>query len=271
MKPNFATLTVTPNGLELRASYDSSLVAGIKALPYSERRWEPNKKVWIIAPQHAGKVADLCQRFLGIEVKLPKVIDKPQPQTQAFKIEYVGAAKDRGDLISSTGYANNDWSVIFPLETLKAWFEPDSENRPGEARTLYATLTITRQADEEQIKKAYRRLAMQWHPDKNKDIEAPEQFMRIQAAYETLSNPQQRKKYDAGLMFSASIGQSNRPSNDDYRPPLKCGWVLVEGVPSLGRFIVSKILAWEDITNDLGQTMITHWPPGEKHFKTEWR
>ncbi|XP_013134131.1 PREDICTED: dnaJ homolog subfamily C member 21 isoform X2 [Papilio polytes] len=62
----------------------------------------------------------------------------------------------------------------------------------------YDVLCITKEASSSEIKKAYRKLALQWHPDKNLDKlqEAKEQFQLIQNAYEVLSDPQERSWYD---------------------------------------------------------------------------
>lgn len=61
----------------------------------------------------------------------------------------------------------------------------------------YEVLSIAREASASDIKKAYRRLALQWHPDKNLDNlqEAKEQFQLVQNAYEVLSDPQERAWY----------------------------------------------------------------------------
>ncbi|NXO00300.1 DJC21 protein, partial [Rhinopomastus cyanomelas] len=63
----------------------------------------------------------------------------------------------------------------------------------------YEVLGVKRDASEEDLKRAYRRQALRWHPDKNLDNaeEAAEQFKLIQAAYDVLSDPQERAWYDS--------------------------------------------------------------------------
>lgn len=58
---------------------------------------------------------------------------------------------------------------------------------------FYKTLHVEKTADAQQIKKAYRKLAIKHHPDKGGD---PEQFKEITRAYEVLSDEEKRKKYD---------------------------------------------------------------------------
>ncbi|MBW1877311.1 MAG: DnaJ domain-containing protein [Deltaproteobacteria bacterium] len=74
----------------------------------------------------------------------------------------------------------------------------------------YNVLGVSRKATQEDIKKAYRGLAMRWHPDRNPDDQQAEQrFKDITAAYRCLSNPQERGRYDR-------LGPLYHP---DGRPP----------------------------------------------------
>jgi molecular chaperone DnaJ len=63
---------------------------------------------------------------------------------------------------------------------------------------LYALLGIAHDAGPDEVKKAYRRLARELHPDVNPDPEVQERFKEITAAYEILSDPEKRQRYDAG-------------------------------------------------------------------------
>jgi len=75
---------------------------------------------------------------------------------------------------------------------------------------FYALLGISREASEAEIKKAYRKLAMEYHPDRNPSSEAEAKFKQITEAYEVLRDPQKRAAYDrygkAGLGGGGGYG-----------------------------------------------------------------
>ncbi|MFW6264451.1 MAG: DnaJ domain-containing protein, partial [Cyanobacteriota bacterium] len=78
---------------------------------------------------------------------------------------------------------------------------------PGD---YYETLGVSRDASKEDIKRAYRRLARKYHPDVNKELGAEERFKEINRAYEVLSEPETRARYDrfgeAGVGAGAGVG-----------------------------------------------------------------
>src|ERR687893_1474305 len=61
----------------------------------------------------------------------------------------------------------------------------------------YKTLGVDKKASQDDIKKAYRKLARQYHPDTNKDSGAEDRFKEVSEAYDVLSDPDQRRRYDA--------------------------------------------------------------------------
>ncbi len=77
-------------------------------------------------------------------------------------------------------------------------------------RDYYEVLGVARGANDDELKKAYRRLAKQYHPDTNKEHGADARFIEINEAYETLSDPQKRSLYDryghAGLNGGNAAG-----------------------------------------------------------------
>src|SRR5574344_2044597 len=85
-------------------------------------------------------------------------------------------------------------------------------------RDYYEVLGVEKTATVDQIKKAYRKKAIQYHPDKNPgDKEAEEKFKEAASAYDVLSNPEKRQRYDqfgdAGL--GSSAGGAGGFSMDD--------------------------------------------------------
>jgi DnaJ-class molecular chaperone len=71
---------------------------------------------------------------------------------------------------------------------------------------FYSTLGVPKSSSADEIKKAYRKLALQYHPDRNKTAEGTEKFKEITKAYEVLSDPQKRQTYD---QFGAAAFENN--------------------------------------------------------------
>lgn len=272
-----AKLTLDKGDLILTSPFNRGLVEDIKALPYSARQWDATNRVWRISYAYGSDVARSVQKHLGQIIEVPKQISYSASyvQTKLFKIEYIGSVRERDDgTQTATGFANGQWSVIFPYQALKDWF--GQEQKPDEAPSFYAVLGIKRKATPEEIKKAYRLAAKTWHPDVNREPDAHEQFLRIQRAYEILSDEMMRRRYDAALLFEKEANKQAKRHKEAmvekyaWQPPLRCGWLSVEGTESLGRFTVGKILAWSEIKNNDGLIMVSYWPKGSEKFQTEW-
>ena len=79
-------------------------------------------------------------------------------------------------------------------------------------KDYYQTLGVARTASDAELKKAFRKLAREYHPDVAKDKKkAEEKFKEINEAYEVLSDPDKRKRYD-------ELGPNGK-SGADFRPP----------------------------------------------------
>ncbi|MCX8008893.1 MAG: DnaJ domain-containing protein [Patescibacteria group bacterium] len=89
-------------------------------------------------------------------------------------------------------------------------------------RDYYEILGVSKSATMDEIKRAYRKLALEWHPDRNKSPEANEKFKEINEAYEVLSDPKKRQTYDqfghaAFQPGSGGFGSQGSPFSGGFR------------------------------------------------------
>jgi len=92
----------------------------------------------------------------------------------------------------------------------------------SQKRDYYDILGVSRQASPEEIKKAYRKIAIKYHPDKNPDDkEAEDKFKEAAEAYEVLGNPEKRQRYDRfgheGVGGAGGFGQGGMSMDDIFQ------------------------------------------------------
>jgi curved DNA-binding protein CbpA len=102
----------------------------------------------------------------------------------------------------------------------------------------YAVLGIPRDASDQQVQRAYRRMAKRYHPDLHPDAQTSQQMRRVNQAWETLSSPGSRARYDAesALPRSASSGHWSAPARRSAPPsPPPQAWNTAWASPSTAR------------------------------------
>ncbi|XP_013178456.1 PREDICTED: dnaJ homolog subfamily C member 10-like [Papilio xuthus] len=82
--------------------------------------------------------------------------------------------------------------------------------------TYYEILGVSKQAATQEIKQAYKKLAIKYHPDKNSDEAVQEKFLKITEAYETLKDPEKRRKYDIYGSHGAYTRKYDYQSQSEY-------------------------------------------------------
>lgn len=267
------SVTAHNGALRVQTPYNAGFVAAIKALPSTARRYDPQTRTWLVGTQYANEIRGLIHRFFGEDIgdldDLVVLANNPETEMRVCDVWYLGRTKPAGDEYQASGMnSQKEWLFIFPERVLREWFEGDTQY--VNVTTLYGVLGVQRTASDDEIKSAYRRMVKQWHPDVCKEPNAQEMFIKIKESYELLSDPNKRARYDAGLALEASLGAADKQSNQiGYRAPLRCGYVLAEGYESLGRFVVQKILKWEDIITEKG-TLVASWPAGATEPIWSW-
>jgi curved DNA-binding protein CbpA len=113
----------------------------------------------------------------------------------------------------------------------------------------YNVLELNRNASLDEIRKSFRTLALRYHPDKNKNSESKEKFMKIVEAYETLSDVNGKRKYDESITIKKDS------------PKYDFSWT-----PSAD---FEKVYSYSKIKNTYGGGGI--WDIGEKASKAMWK
>jgi hypothetical protein len=269
------TVTLEGDALCVRSPYNSEFVADIKSLPSAERKFDPARKVWLVSRAQSAKLSKFIAECYHEIALIPQGTVTAVKEQRIFEVRYIGLTKERatGEEPTAFGFVDGQWKIIFPESILRSWFADVA--KPSEVKTLYSVLGVDREAEADAIKKSYRRLARQWHPDVCREPDAKEQFQKLQAAYEIIGDPTRRAKYEAGLKLEASLKREKIPTDNfsawsGYRSPLRCGLILCDCIATLGRFKVEKIHVWDDITNSKGQTLVSSWIMGDDKPLEVW-
>ena len=270
-----ATLRRVGTTVEVATPFDPLFIAGLKAqIPSAARTWR--KPVWIVDGNYFDIVHALCVDAFGPATVTGDPTVGVQPETRRVLIEYLARVKDDGFAL---GWANGGWTLRLSEFTLRAFFEDIWVRNGKRTPTLYSELGIRRDAGADEIMRAYRRAAFTWHPDRCTEPDAKERFIQIKHAFDTLSDPAVRAKYDAGLRLQeanvvASLDRRvpSTMSQLGFAPPVRCGRVSCTGVQGV-RFDVEAIHAWDDDILQVAHLKlirVAYWPAGAKSFETRW-
>jgi DnaJ-class molecular chaperone len=112
-------------------------------------------------------------------------------------------------------------------------------------KDFYEVLGVSKSASPDELKKAYRKLALEWHPDRNKAANASEKFKEINEAYAVLSDPQKKQTYDQfGHAPFQPGGGGGAPGGNPFgggfggqQGPFSYSWSSSGGSPFGGDFI----------------------------------
>jgi hypothetical protein len=276
-QPIGISVTAESGGLKVNTPYSATFVAMLKtAIPSTGRKWDNKTKCWFVAKQYADELKRIIDASYGCDVQMPNVIAEPEQTLEyTFQADYIGNSKNG---VSSV-YCSGGWNAKIPETVLRKWFKQVDADAPA---TYYSLLGCDEKAKPDDIKKAFKRAARQWHPDLCKEPEAREMFEKVKAAYDILNEPSARRKYDAGLHFEKMakmplaqhrwrrngtnyLGASNSVT---FVPLLRCGRLIVKGKRELGTLIVEEILSWADVENEFGQIMVSFW--SGDNFSVMW-
>ncbi|KAI1417529.1 hypothetical protein F5Y13DRAFT_59446 [Hypoxylon sp. FL1857] len=180
---------------------------------YKTGRWQAAFDKYSAAlevdPSNRGTNSKLYQNRALCRLKLKQFNEAIADCEKAISLDpsYTKARKTKANALGQAERweeAVREWKSIQELDpedrTIpKEIRRAELELKKSQRKDYYKILGVGKDADENAIKKAYRKLAIIHHPDKNpNDEEAAERFKDIGEAYETLSDPQKRARYDSG-------------------------------------------------------------------------
>ncbi|KNH00550.1 DnaJ domain [Perkinsela sp. CCAP 1560/4] len=154
-------------------------------------------------------------------------------------------------ILSATPLTGFDFSDFFRQQHSSDQGRSRPSSPEPAPKDYYKILSVSRTATDKQIKKAYRKLSWQYHPDKNKEKNAQEKYKEINEAYNTLSDKEKRKEYDLILKtptrnappFSTTSGGRNGAYT----------FTVYRSGPSASRFGRAESFPFDDILSSYFQ------------------
>ncbi|KAK4668820.1 uncharacterized protein QC764_710820 [Podospora pseudoanserina] len=181
---------------------------------YKAGRWQSAfdlyTKALEVDPANKGTNSKLYQNRALCRIKLKQYDEAIADCEKAVSLDpsYLKARKTKANalgLAEKWEAAVREWKAIHELDpedrtVAKEVRRAELELKKSLRKDYYKILGIEKTATEQEIKKAYRKLAIVHHPDKNPgDAQAEARFKDISEAYENLSDPQKRERYDSGV------------------------------------------------------------------------
>jgi len=181
---------------------------------YKAGRWQAALDLYTSAldvdPANKGTNSKILQNRALCRIKLKQFDDAIADCEKAISLDpqYIKARKTKANalgLAEKWEAAVREWKSIQELDPedrtiAKEVRKAELELKKSQRKDYYKILGVEKTATENQIKKAYRKLAIVHHPDKNPgDANAEARFKDISEAYETLIDPQKRERYDSGV------------------------------------------------------------------------
>ncbi|KAK4250539.1 hypothetical protein C7999DRAFT_38384 [Corynascus novoguineensis] len=181
---------------------------------YKAGRWQAALDIYTSAldvdPTNKGTNSKILQNRALCRIKLKQYDDAIADCERAISLDpqYIKARKTKANalgLADKWEAAVREWKSIQELDPedrtiAKEVRKAELELKKSQRKDYYKILGIEKTATENEIKKAYRKLAIVHHPDKNPgDADAEARFKDISEAYETLIDPQKRERYDSGV------------------------------------------------------------------------